>query len=309
MVPYRINATCNTSINPSDPNAQAALQSCLNAQRIYDQQIRDQQAANAAYDQAIYQSQLTYFYKLDAIEKQIDIKYASDSGYDLYRLGSGDCTMSIDIPSDPTTINPNIFLSRMTNKKNCVDYLTKYMGNHPINTQTQTPSGTLCNGKYWRTCPVGTTFYCPSIGDAQCTQPTKTNDQICSDKFGPNVKWDGTKNSSGGLSCDCKIGYQWDASQTGCIVTPPTPITPVKIINQDVIPSEITQQPVNNPTPVKNDTPEIIKQKIETESPAPVIENEQKADDVLKTLSAQTNPEPVHKLKWYQKIWNWFMRR
>lgn len=34
-----------------------------------------------------------------------------------------------------------------------------------------------------------------------------SNDQACSNKFGQNWKWDGTKNDKGGLSCGCKDGY------------------------------------------------------------------------------------------------------
>jgi len=346
VAPYKVGAVCNTSINPSDPNAQAALDSCLRQQRAQDQAARDLQAINSTAAQALYQNQINYFYKLDAIEKQVDAKYVSDSSYDPYRLNSGDCTMSMDIPSDPTTMDPNVFLMRMVNKKNCVDYLIKYMGNHPINTQTQQPqqnctanaqysngrcycndgyevSGTTCI-TYNQSCQNKYGFnsygdknncYCDSgyVWNEQRTNcilvPAKTNDQICSDKFGPNVSWDGTRNSNGGLSCDCKIGYQWDASQTECIVVPPAPVVLAHPVEQNIIPPVINKQPVNNPPPVETAPPIITEQKVGTEPPAPIVEIEQKADFIFGAPTVQINSEPVHKLKWYQKIWNWFMRK
>ena len=52
--------------------------------------------------------------------------------------------------------------------------------------------------------------------EQQNTQPLKSNDQICNDKFGQNSKWDGTKNSTGGLNCGCKDGYVQSSSGTSC---------------------------------------------------------------------------------------------
>jgi hypothetical protein len=283
----------------------------------------------------------------------------------------------MDIPSDPTTMDPNVFLMRMVNKKNCVDYLIKYMGDHPINTQTQTqtPSGTLCNGKYWNPCPTGTTFYCPPTGDAQCKQPTKSNDQVCQDSFGLNANWNGTKNNNGDLNCGCtqgftwnsnntacisvvcqnnstlagnqcvcnngyvlngnecitytqncqnkyginsygdgkncycNDGYQWNTSQTDCVIIPPAPVISTQPTKQTTTPPIINKQPVNNPPPVKNDTPVIIERKVETEPPAPIIATEQKVSPVFGVPSAEINSQPVKKISWWGKIWNWFMRK
>lgn len=47
-------------------------------------------------------------------------------------------------------------------------------------------------------CPVGTVSK-----DGACV----SNDQVCSNKFGQNWKWVGTKNDTGGLNCGCKDGY------------------------------------------------------------------------------------------------------
>lgn len=56
------------------------------------------------------------------------------------------------------------------------------------------------------------------------TQPTKSNDQICSDKFGQNWKWNGTTNSQGGLACGCKDGYT--QTNGSCVIAPITAIQP-----------------------------------------------------------------------------------
>lgn len=229
IAPHKVNA-CNTSIDPSDPGASEALDNCLSQQRILDQQARDQSASNAAHAQALYQIQIKYFYTEDAIEKQIDARNASDSGYDQYRLTSVDCLMSMDIPSDPTTMDPNLFLLRIGNKVKCVNYLNSYV---------------------------------KKAVAIQTVQPAKSNDQVCSDKFGQSWKWDGTRGTNGGLNCGCKDGYTsqngqcvsydqscsisysnstwdgkycscnsgyiWNDQKTGCIVAP---IVPVKTNDQ-----------------------------------------------------------------------------
>jgi hypothetical protein len=52
--------------------------------------------------------------------------------------------------------------------------------------------------------------------------PVKTNDQICSDKFGQSWKWDGTKNSGGFLNCGCIDGYTQKNGE--CTVSPTAPV-------------------------------------------------------------------------------------
>jgi hypothetical protein len=44
----------------------------------------------------------------------------------------------------------------------------------PVQVQTPQPAqptGTLCNGTYWNTCPTGQNLTCPSIGNAYCETP------------------------------------------------------------------------------------------------------------------------------------------
>ena len=88
----------------------------------------------------------------------------------------------------------------------------------------QTPSGTLCNGKYWNDCPTGQKFNCPSTGDAQCLtdQPIKSNYQICKDKYGNNSVWSGKLNDKGGALCDCIQGFVWNANGTTCVIQTPS---------------------------------------------------------------------------------------
>lgn len=203
---------------------QEAIDNCLRAQRRQDQQIRDQQASDAANSQKIYQIKIDYFYTEDAIEKQFDALNKSDFNYAQYKLSSADCRASIMIPSDPTTLDPNVFLSLMPNKEKCVEHISKYV---PAAIKT-------------------------------LQQPTKSNDQICSDKFGSNWKWiSGTtcgckdgytqKNGdcinydqscnidfpnskflnigdNGRIICDCKIGYIWNTQRTGCVIKPIAPL-------------------------------------------------------------------------------------
>ena len=45
----------------------------------------------------------------------------------------------------------------------------------------------------------------------------KSNDQICQNNYGLDSNWNGTKNDTGGLICDCKTGYEWNQERTACI--------------------------------------------------------------------------------------------
>ncbi|MDP3697138.1 MAG: hypothetical protein Q8R55_03850 [Candidatus Taylorbacteria bacterium] len=223
VTPLKVSAVCNYTNYSGSGIEQEAIDNCLRQQRLRDQQARDQLTDNSG----LYQIKLTYFYKLDAIEKQIDATNASDSNYALYRLNSVDCVKSMEIPSDPTTLDPNLFLIRIVNKENCVNYLIQYLAKKPATTQTQ--------------------------------QPTRTNDQICSDEFGQNWKWTGgstcgckdgytQKNgecvtydqscnisypntifqkidaTDGARICDCKTGYVWNEQRTSCVVAPVVPV-------------------------------------------------------------------------------------
>jgi hypothetical protein len=53
--------------------------------------------------------------------------------------------------------------------------------------------------------------------------PAKTNNELCTDNYGLNSLWNGTKNDTGGLVCDCKSGYQWNDARTSCVATPIVP--------------------------------------------------------------------------------------
>lgn len=47
--------------------------------------------------------------------------------------------------------------------------------------------------------------------------PQKTNDQICGEKFGLNIKWDGKY-------CQCNSGYILNEQRTSCIIAPVVPV-------------------------------------------------------------------------------------
>lgn len=173
---------------PAGPDQAYSESRCLRQLQDDAQRVRDQQQADADYAQGLYEIQLKYFYELDASEKQwgeteikLDaiVKFESP-GYCFY--SNSDCIYGREIPSDPTAIDPNRFLSLMENKKKCIAFLS----------QCVTSKINVAN-----------------------KQPTKTDDQICSDGLGQNWKWDGTK-TDGKLNCGCKDGY---AQKNGQCVT------------------------------------------------------------------------------------------
>ena len=272
---------------------QEAIDKYLREIRRQDQQIRDQVQADAEYTQGFYEMELDYFYILDDIKKQIDALYSSDSDYAVYKMYGMDCLQSMRIPSDPTDLPPDLFLSLMENKEKCNDYLLKYKKKPvatPIATPIQQPikskdqicsdkfglnwkwiSGTTCgckdgytqkngncvtydqscninypNSKFLKfddtdghrvcDCKTGYVWNDQKTGciiaplvPVKTIAPIKSNDQICSDEYGLNSNWDGTKTDDGKINCGCKNGYLWDEQRTICIKkqekqTPSSPV-------------------------------------------------------------------------------------
>ena len=79
----------------------------------------------------------------------------------------------------------------------------------PLNSSQSLTDSTKCQ------CNTG---YQPNATKDGCTVvPTKTNDQACSDTYGINSNWDGTKTSAGMLNCGCQNGYVWNTGKTSCI--------------------------------------------------------------------------------------------
>ena len=67
--------------------------------------------------------------------------------------------------------------------------------------------------------------------------PIKTNNQICSSKYGSNVGFKNIDTTDNSIVCDCKNGYEWNSDRTSCDSIPPTitPVPPVKEISTNII--------------------------------------------------------------------------
>lgn len=113
--------------------------------------------------------------------------------------------------------------------------------------------------------------------------PTKTNDQICQDSFGLNVGWDGSKNSAGGLICDCKTGYVWNDERTACIIATPTPTQSI---------TNVTPKPIITPS----------------QSPKSTIKNEGKVPEQATIANGNKEPlkNPSENKGLFPKLWSWF---
>lgn len=128
-----------------------------------------------------------------------------------------------------------------------------------------------------------------------CVIPS--NDQICANTLGSKWKWDGTKNSTGSLNCDCKDGY---VQNRGDCVTPP--------VKEKVVIPIVEKVPVPKKETI---TPKAPVPRIESKSLDPSAKKETKKPNVVKVepkkeAIPQANPEPIKKIKWYQKIFSWF---
>ncbi|MCX6722677.1 MAG: hypothetical protein NT094_01240 [Candidatus Staskawiczbacteria bacterium] len=184
----------------------------------------------------------------------------------------------------------------------------------PLNSHTSTTDITKC------TCDIG--YQSNPTKDACILAPVKTNDQLCRDSFGVNAGWDGTTVSSGSPNCICQSGYVWNTGRTSCdfdiraILLPgcsstagysattgiscdgankcsngtQLDATKTKCVSPTVVQPKKTESKTSIITPVKKNIKKVDTIKVEPKIEVPPI--------------IQTQPAP--KLKWYQKIFNWF---
>lgn len=101
----------------------------------------------------------------------------------------------------------------------------------------------------------------------------KLNQEVCISDFGPYGKWDGVRDNSGKINCNCLNGYVIGKDKK-CIL---------KSINDTKIVTNITSKL------------EASKEKSNVELPKETIAEKE-----------MTNSKPIIKVKWYQKIFNWF---
>lgn len=66
-------------------------------------------------------------------------------------------------------------------------------------------------------CLCDTGFQVNATGDACVVTPVISNNQACSNTYGANSRWDGTKTSDGQLNCGCQNGYTWNEMKTACV--------------------------------------------------------------------------------------------
>ena len=214
VYPYRASAYCDISNSSGSGIEQESIDNCLNRQRAQDQIVRNQQADA----QALYESKLTYFYKLDAIEKQIETLNESDLNFDLYRFKSSDCYESLRINSDnPTALDPTYFISLVDKKAKCNDYLLKYT---PKITQPTKTDDQMCVDKFGQNYKsVGSSLCGCKDGYIKTNGACLTYDQSCNISY-PNSIFLKIDSSNGGKICDCKTGYVYNTTKTGCIIAP-----------------------------------------------------------------------------------------
>lgn len=115
--------------------------------------------------------------------------------------------------------------------------------------------------------------------------PVKTNDEICQNDFGLNSYWVGTKNKNGELDCNCKTGFIWKdttADITTCVA--------------DETQSLITTTSVQP----KKEVQKSIATKKMNEKNIAVTGQVKESNNII-------TPEPVKKVSWFRKIFNWFM--
>lgn len=133
--------------------------------------------------------------------------------------------------------------------------------------------------------------------------PVKTNDQVCIDKFGAHIKWDGIKDSKGLINCECESGYQASSDGSACVLVSNVPVkTNDQICNKDYGANSVWTNKLNDTGgPVcdckigyqfnKGQTQCISIPKTETKTIAPVTK---KVSEAKKDTTDITKPDPVN---------------
>lgn len=113
-------------------------------------------------------------------ERYLKSAYGISNYYDCNSENESACGIKAD------TSNPSVQASCLIYIQYCLERkaMNESRSNQSVQNQISCPAGTVAR-------------------DGACV----SNDQACSDKFGQNWKWAGTKNDTGGLNCGCKDGY------------------------------------------------------------------------------------------------------
>ncbi len=297
---YTVKAACDLSAIRSEYSArglsgsgieQEAIDRCLAEQRRLDQQARDQAAADAQTNVPNNSSfiiggaadQLQRAQNSSTMQR-LKSQYGTSAYYSCYPCAYTDTSF----PSVEASclVQTESCLEKQVIQKTCSSgyvYFNSRCVTIDQGCKEQYGQGSYYrgttdqNGKYSCDCSAG---YKWNGQGTSCiiapVVPVKTNDQICQDSYGSNSNWNGTRNDSGGLICDCKVGFTWNSPRTGCVVVPPTPSpsptstpafvnmpVPITTLSATSTPKPIpkltskpTLAPVSTPTPTLTPTPE-----------------------------------------------------
>lgn len=135
-------------------------------------------------------------------ERYLKNTYGVSNYYDC-RSSASSCGYESDV-SDPSVWG------------SCLSYIQYCLERKAINNnRSDTDLNSACIGKFGkgsyfskRDSTGGTICGCKNgWNESQTACITPSNDQLCSEEYGQNWKWGGTKNDTGGLICGCKDGY------------------------------------------------------------------------------------------------------
>lgn len=119
-------------------------------------------------------------------------------------------------------------------ESSCLSMLEAWLGGNRCLAQRQkTNENIQCVTGYTKVLSNGW-YVCSPVVAPTIPVPVKTNDQVCIDKFGAHIKWDGTKNSEGLINCGCESGYQASSDGSTCVLISNVPVkTNDQICNKD----------------------------------------------------------------------------
>ena len=160
-------------------------------------------------------------------------------------------------------------------------------------------------------CSCNTGYEWNSSQTSCILMPVKTNDEICQESFGLNSQ--GIKDKNGGLSCNCKDGFTWKdatADITTCVAVEIPPLITTSPVQPIIQPKkEVQKSTTSTPDSSTVKRKQIVDNPININGANSIYVDGLDTNPVLNigSTESQPNQEPVKKVSWFRKIFNWFI--
>lgn len=145
---------------------------------------------------------------------------------------------SSDYGENSSTVESTFYTQSVANVRSCPSTDCESLGTYPVNTDLTFSYATFADLPQWiefsfpDSDGVNQTGYINKI----TLGTSKLNDnQVCESSYGSNSMFTGQKNSTGGLTCGCKNGYEWNDTNSFCNLIKIQPVASPNLQQQLVL--------------------------------------------------------------------------